>query len=181
MHTRRGWRSNFFPCTPRNKDRKLWKCYCISWHILYPHYIISANWSTLIWKSYGLFQVEEIPDHSSHSWSRQWFRFGLCWSSTSNPCPHWMWYSQQSRYKKQSCQGRSWLLPLTVHIWLGCIEWWNDCWCWGFLLKCITKHHVDTFDELRFMVYHEKYLELDIERFPPTSDNIRQHTLRAYL
>ena len=50
-----------------------------------------------------------------------------------------------------------------------------------FLLKCITKHHVDTFDELRFMVYHEKYLELDIERFPPTSDNIRQHTLRAYL
>ena len=56
-----------FPCTPRNKDRKLWKsCYCISWHIyLYPHYIISANWSTLIWKSYSLFQVEEIREHSS--------------------------------------------------------------------------------------------------------------------
>ena len=49
-----------------------------------------------------------------------------------------------------------------------------------FLLKCITKHDVDTFHELRFIVYHEKYLELDIERFPPTSDNIRQHMLRAY-
>ena len=50
-----------------------------------------------------------------------------------------------------------------------------------FLLKCITKHDVDTFDELRFIVYHEKYLEFDIERFPPTSDNIRQHILRADL
>ena len=50
-----------------------------------------------------------------------------------------------------------------------------------FLLKCITKHDVDTFDKLRFVVYHEKYLEFDIERFPPTSDNIRQHILRGYL
>ena len=44
-----------------------------------------------------------------------------------------------------------------------------------FLLKCFTKHDVDTFDELHFIVYHEKYLEFDTERFPPTSDNIRQH------
>ena len=50
-----------------------------------------------------------------------------------------------------------------------------------FLLKCITKHEVDTFDEQRFIVYHEKYLEFDTESFPPTSDNIRQHILRAYL
>ena len=50
-----------------------------------------------------------------------------------------------------------------------------------FLLKCITKHDVDTFDELRFIVYHEKYLEFDIERFLPTSDNIKQHILHAYL
>ena len=50
-----------------------------------------------------------------------------------------------------------------------------------FLLKCITKHDVDTFDELRFIVYHEKYLEFDIKRFPSTSDNIREHILRAYL
>ena len=46
-----------------------------------------------------------------------------------------------------------------------------------FLLKCITKHDVDPFDELRFIVYNEKYLEFDSERFPPTSDNIRQHIL----
>ena len=50
-----------------------------------------------------------------------------------------------------------------------------------FLLKCITKHDVDTFDELRFFVYHENYLEFDTERFPPTSDDIRQHMLHAYL
>ena len=50
-----------------------------------------------------------------------------------------------------------------------------------FLLKCITKHDVDTFNELRFIVYHEKHLQFDIERFPPTSDSIRQHILRAYL
>ena len=50
-----------------------------------------------------------------------------------------------------------------------------------FLLKCITKHCVDTFDELRLMVYHEKHLQFDIERSPPTSDSIRQHILRAYL
>ena len=51
--------------------------------------------------------------------------------------------------------------------------------CEKLLLKCITKHDVDTFDKLRFIVYHEKYLEFDIERFPPTSDNIRQHILRV--
>ena len=37
-----------------------------------------------------------------------------------------------------------------------------------FYLKCITERDVDTFTD-------EKYLEFDIERFPPTSDNIRQH------
>ena len=38
-----------------------------------------------------------------------------------------------------------------------------------FLIKCITKHNVDTFDELRYIIYHEKHLQFDIERFPPTS------------
>ena len=38
-----------------------------------------------------------------------------------------------------------------------------------FLLKCITKHDVDTFDELRFIVYHDKYSKFDIEHFPQTS------------
>ena len=64
----------------------------------------------------------------------------------------------------------------------------RDAWCdemianaEKFLLKCITKHDVDPFDELRFIAYNEKYLEFDIERFPPTSDNIRQHILHSYL
>ena len=50
-----------------------------------------------------------------------------------------------------------------------------------FLLKCVTKHEVDTFDELRYVVYHEKYLKFNVERFPPTSDSIRQHISRGYL
>ena len=47
-----------------------------------------------------------------------------------------------------------------------------------FLLRCISKHKVDSFDELRYIVYHEKHLHFDLERFPPTSDSIRQHILR---
>ena len=50
-----------------------------------------------------------------------------------------------------------------------------------FLLKCITKHDVDTFDELRFIVYYDKHLVFDIEHFPPTSDTISQHILRSCL
>ena len=50
-----------------------------------------------------------------------------------------------------------------------------------FLLKCVTKHDVKSFDELRYVVFHKKYLEFSIERFPPTSDSIRQHIMRAYL
>ena len=50
-----------------------------------------------------------------------------------------------------------------------------------FLLNCITKSNENTFDELRYIVYHEKHLQFDIERFPPTSASVRQHILRAYL
>ena len=49
-----------------------------------------------------------------------------------------------------------------------------------FLLKCISSHDVKSFDELRFVVFHEKHLVFDIERFPPTTDSIRQHIIRAY-
>ena len=49
----------------------------------------------------------------------------------------------------------------------------------NFLFKCITKHDVDTFNEL-VIVCHEKHLQFDIERFPPTSDSFRQHIMRAY-
>ena len=48
-----------------------------------------------------------------------------------------------------------------------------------YLVKCVSNLEVETFDELRFMVYHEKHLTFDIERFPPTSDSIRQHIMRA--
>ena len=50
-----------------------------------------------------------------------------------------------------------------------------------FLLKYITKHDVGNLDELHFIVYHENYLEFDTEHFLPTSNNLRQHILRAYL
>ena len=50
-----------------------------------------------------------------------------------------------------------------------------------FLINCITKHDFNVFDELRFIIYNEKYLEFNIEHYPPTSDNIRQHILRSYL
>ena len=122
------------------------------------------------------FSSRKFQNILPHLWSRQWFRFGLSLSSTSNLCPHQMWYCQQSWYKKQSCQGWIWLLPLTVRIWQGCISWWNDIAWWN-----ITKHYIDTFDELHFIVYHEKYLEFHNECFLPTSDNIRQHILCAYL
>ena len=49
-----------------------------------------------------------------------------------------------------------------------------------FLVKCISNHEVDAFDELRCLVYHEKHLTFDIDRFPPTSNSIRFHILRAY-
>ena len=41
-----------------------------------------------------------------------------------------------------------------------------------FYQKCISTCDVDTFNELRFIAYHKKYLEFDTERFPPTSDQI---------
>ena len=41
-----------------------------------------------------------------------------------------------------------------------------------FYQKCISTCDVDTFNELCFIAYHEKYLEFDTERFPPTSDQI---------
>ena len=47
-----------------------------------------------------------------------------------------------------------------------------------FLLLCITKHDVDTFNELRLLSIDSKST---IELFLQTSDNIRQHILRAYL
>ena len=50
-----------------------------------------------------------------------------------------------------------------------------------FLVNCITSHNVDTFDEHRYLVYHEKHLKFDIECFPPTSASVSQHIPHAYL
>ena len=133
----------------------------------------------------GLVSIErllECTHDSPHSWSLLWFmssQFMIL--PMINPCPHWMWYSQQSRYKKQSYQGRSWCYDLLWTFGWDALSNEMIAVAEKFFLKCITKHDVDTFDELRFIVYHKKYLEFDIERFPPTSDNIRQHILRAHI
>ena len=115
-------RIDFFPCKPRNKGRKLWKCcYRISWHIYICIRTTSFLQTEVLW--YGrvvvCFSLRQFQNIVPHSRFRPWFRFGLRWSTTSNPCPYWMWYSHQGWYKKQSCQRRSWLLPLTVRIWQG--------------------------------------------------------------
>ena len=60
----------FCPCKPRNKDRKLWKCcYSISWH----RYICihTTSWVMVCFRS------RKFQNTLPHSWSRQWFRFGL--------------------------------------------------------------------------------------------------------
>ena len=38
-----------------------------------------------------------------------------------------------------------------------------------FLLKCISSSSVDTFNELRFQVYHKKQYEFVIEKLPATT------------
>ena len=115
---RRGWQSNFFQCKSRNKDKKLWKCgYCISWHRYICIYTTPLLQTEVLWSGRVMvcFRSRKLQNVLAHSWSCL-VRFELSWNSNSNPCPHWTWYSQQSWYRKHSCQGRSWLLPLTVSI-----------------------------------------------------------------
>ena len=50
-----------------------------------------------------------------------------------------------------------------------------------FLLRCISNEKLDSFDNLRYDVYHKKLQEFDFEKFPVTSSAIKQHILRAYL
>ena len=51
-----------------------------------------------------------------------------------------------------------------------------------FLVRCICKdENINTFDQLRNMVYYKKSKKLDLERFPPTSSSILLHIKRAYL
>ena len=50
-----------------------------------------------------------------------------------------------------------------------------------YLLHCVSHECISSFDELRNDTYHKKLQQFDLEKFPPTSSSIRQHTLRAYL
>ena len=51
-----------------------------------------------------------------------------------------------------------------------------------FLVSCICKdENINTFDQLRNMVYYKKSKKLDLERFPPTSSSILLHIKRVYL
>ena len=51
-----------------------------------------------------------------------------------------------------------------------------------FLVRCISpKHTTDSFDDLRCEIYHDKKFQFDLEKFPPTSDSIKEHIRRAYL
>ena len=92
-----------------------------------------------------------------------------------------MCYSQQSWYKRQAVREGADCYHLLCTFGRNALSDEMIADAEKFLLKRITKHDVDTFDELPFIVYPENYLEFDIERFPPISDNIRQHILREYL
>ena len=50
-----------------------------------------------------------------------------------------------------------------------------------FFLRCISNEKLDSFDDLRYDVYHKKLQEFDLEKLPATSGAIKQHVLRAYL
>ena len=51
-----------------------------------------------------------------------------------------------------------------------------------FLVRCICKdENINTFDQLRNMVYNKKSKKLDLERFPPTLSSILLHIKCAYL
>ena len=52
----------------------------------------------------------------------------------------------------------------------------------NFLIGCICKDkNVNTFDQLRHIVYYKKSKELDLEKLPATSSSVLLHIKRAYL
>ena len=51
-----------------------------------------------------------------------------------------------------------------------------------FIVCCICKEEkINTFDQLRNMVYYKKSKKLDLERLPPTSSSTLLHIKRTYL
>ena len=50
----------------------------------------------------------------------------------------------------------------------------------NFLIGCICKDkNVNTFDQLRHIVYYKKSKELDLEKLPATSSSVLLHIKRA--
>ena len=50
-----------------------------------------------------------------------------------------------------------------------------------FLVGCISnKSGAETFDELRFKLYHSNSVKFDLQKLPPTSTSIEKHIKRAY-
>ena len=51
-----------------------------------------------------------------------------------------------------------------------------------FLVQCLSKNtSVQTFDDLRFEIFHQKSFSLDLEKLPSTSSSIKFHIQMAYL
>ena len=49
-----------------------------------------------------------------------------------------------------------------------------------FLVGCISnKSGAETFDELRFKLYHSSSVKFDLQKLPPTSTSIEKHVKRA--
>ena len=51
----------------------------------------------------------------------------------------------------------------------------------SFQRNSISNEKLDSFDNLRYDVYHKTLQVFDLEKFPATSSAVKQHILRAYL
>ena len=49
-----------------------------------------------------------------------------------------------------------------------------------FLLKCVSNDKAESFNNLRYIVYHKQSFGLDMVKLPPTSESIVLHIKRAY-
>ena len=50
-----------------------------------------------------------------------------------------------------------------------------------FLLECVSNDKVESFNNLRYIVYHKQSFGLDMVKLPPTSGSIVLHIKHAYL
>ena len=50
-----------------------------------------------------------------------------------------------------------------------------------FLIRCLSLRSICThFDHLRYEIHHKKKFQFDLEKYPATSENMKQHILYAY-